>query len=343
MEHPLNSREENVSSPALVEERFSHAILKSALAVLFGIGFGALAIRWTGVSLKDLRASFASAQTWKIIAATIGTFILSASQAVRWHCILKGTTNVSYITIFKSKIVGYAANCVLPARLGDLVRVEFVSALTGAPRSKILATGVVDLWFDKIGWMITFAIAFLIAPMPSWVLQAMLVMSAIIFVIGIALALFTVKARNLKPDSFLAKFREGLSQPHLGKLAFAQLFYSPLSWVWETLMIVFVASAFGVDLNFAQAFAVLTAMNVSMVVPIPGNAGAFEVASTYVLTAFGVAPERAVAFSVAYHLIFLVPGVIAGAAIFSANSSEFQFFQMLKRAYGTRSAKGSPS
>jgi uncharacterized membrane protein YbhN (UPF0104 family) len=301
---------------------------KTALGLLIGVGIAVFAVRATGVSREGILANLAIASPWKIALGMLGGFVLSAAQAVRWRAILNGIYPVRYFTVFQSKLVGYAANSILPGRLGDLVRIEFVSAITKIPRSKVLATGITDLWFDKIGWILTFGIAYFIAPMPDWVLKAMGVMGALILIVGGVLFFLS---RGKSGDTVLGRFREGLDQPNFGRLCLQQLWLSPLSWIWETLLILFVASAFGIPLNFAQSFAVLTALNVSMVVPIPANAGMFEIASTYALKEFGVAPDQALAFSLIYHLMLLIPGVLVGAIFFSQQGGKFEFARALSR------------
>ncbi len=341
MDQPLNPLESLEKSSSLENSkelkkengRLQVSFLKGVLGILFGFALGFLVLRWTGVSRSDLLAKVALADPTRIILGVFGGFILTCTQAIRWQAILRGIApTVRFSTIFQSKLVGYAANSVLPARLGDLVRIEFVSTITGVPRTKILATGVTDLWFDKLGWILTFGIAYFVAPMPEWVLKAMSIMGALIFGSGGALLLLSKWKKKSSPDSILGKFREGLDQPHFGKLFIQQLWLSPLSWIWESLLILFVAKAFEIDLNFAQAFAVLTAFNISMVVPIPANAGVFEAAATYALTAFGVEADRAVAFSLIYHLVLLIPGVTVGATIFGVKTGQFKFFRRVAKA-----------
>lgn len=310
---------------------------KTIAGLVIGLTIAGLAIRATGVSWVGIRENLTLVNPGRIALGALGGFVLFAAQAVRWREILRGIyPTVQYWTVFQSKLVGYAANSILPARLGDLVRVEFVSAVTGVPRGKVLATGITDLWFDKIGWVLTFIIAYFVAPMPDWVVKAMLVMSALIFLVG---GILYFLSRGQNRDTVLGRFRQGLDQPNFGRLCLSQLWLSPLSWIWEALLIIFVASALDIPLNFAQAFAVLTAFNLSMVVPIPANAGAFEVAATYALKAFGIAPERAVAFALIYHLMLLIPGVIAGALAFSANSDHFDFAGILRKFREPKEAK----
>lgn len=323
MRTPINKRTKRApkSSPYLL------GFTKSAVGIVCGFGLGFLIIRWMGVSREELFASLASAHPLRIFLGVLGGFALICSQALRWRAVLNGVASVRFATVFQSKLVGYAANSVLPARLGDFVRMEFVSAITGVPRSKVLATGITDLWFDKVGWVLTFGIAYFIAPMPDWTLTAMSIMSGLILVIGASLLFFSRWKSDVKPGSVLARFREGLDHPNLGMLFFKQLWLSPLSWVVESLLLIFIAGAFHINLDFSQAFAVLTAYNISMVIPIPANAGTFEIAMSYALTAFGVRPEQAVAFSLVYHLMLLIPGVAAGAAIFGLKTGSFKFFR----------------
>ncbi len=311
------------------------SIGKTILGLVIGIGIATVAVRATGVSREGILANLAIADPLRIALGMLGGLVLTAAQAVRWRAILRGIHPVRYWTVYQSKLVGYAANSILPGRLGDLIRVEFVSAITKVPRSKILATGITDLWFDKIGWIVTFGIAYLVAPMPDWLLKAMAVMGALIVVVG---GLLYFLSRGKTGDTVLGRFREGLEQPNFGRLFLHQLWLSPLSWIWETLLILFVASAFQIPLNFGQAFAVLTAFNVSMVVPIPANAGAFEVAATYALKGFGVDPDRALAFSLIYHLMLLLPGVTLGALFFSAHGGKFEFARALGKLRGPKGA-----
>jgi uncharacterized membrane protein YbhN (UPF0104 family) len=313
-------------------------IAKTLVGLVIGVGIATFAIHATGVSWTGIRANFAIADPVRIaIAFLIGGYGLSAAQAVRWRAVLRGIHPVRLWIVFQSKLVGFASNSILPARLGDLVRIEFVSAVTNIPRSKVLATGVMDLWFDKIGWIVTFGIAYFVAPMPKWVLEAMLVMGAILIVVGAALYFLS---RGKTGDTVLGRFRQGLDQPNFGRLCVQQLWLSPLSWIWETLLILFVASAFRIPINFAQAFAVLTAFNVSMVVPIPANVGMFEMAATYALRGFGVDPARALSFSLVYHLVLLIPGVLTGAIFFSAHGGKFGLARALKQM---REPKGALS
>ena len=58
--------------------------------------------------------------------------------------------------------------------------------------------------------------------------------------------------------------------------------------------------------------------------PIPANAGAFEAAATYALTAFGVpAGHRGCVRVDLSFYVLLIPGVTAGAIFFSARERPF--------------------
>ena len=64
---------------------------------------------------------------------------------------------------------------------------------------------------------------------------------------------------------------------------------APLPWLWETLVIAVAGTALGLSLSPVEAFAVLTAFNLAMVVPSPGSLGSFESGGTLALVQLGLA------------------------------------------------------
>ena len=88
------------------------------------------------------------------------------------------------------------------------------------------------------------------------------------------------------------------------------------SWVLEILMLVLCARALHLPIGAGLAAVVLLAINVALAVPTaPPGAGAFEGAVVVVLTLAGVGKPAAVAFALLYHLIQVVPVVVAGALV----------------------------
>jgi uncharacterized membrane protein YbhN (UPF0104 family) len=73
-----------------------------------------------------------------------------ALRARRWQTILRSVTAVSYLVVARVLIVGYGFNTIVPARLGELFRVEMFKRFYGLPRVPVLTSIVVERLFDGL-------------------------------------------------------------------------------------------------------------------------------------------------------------------------------------------------
>lgn len=309
-----------VSSPLGQQKK---ALLQGIAALLIAALICMIVLKVADFDLEKIKEILRGSQTRWVLFGVLGSVVLHFTQAIRWWAILYPVTGTGIWPIFQSKFVGFAANSILPARVGDLVRFEYVSRRLGLPRGKIIATGIVDLWFDKLGWVICFAVLALIEPPVEWVFKAMLVMMGIILAVLAVLVGFWKSNLGRSENEagkfrqFLFHFRSGLSGQKLGKQFVIQLLVSPLSWLWETVVLMQTAKAVGLDLGFKEAFTLLTGFNLAMVIPSVGNAGTFELSSMLVLVSLGYPRETSFAFGLLYHLTQLVPGILLGVLFFS--------------------------
>jgi uncharacterized membrane protein YbhN (UPF0104 family) len=280
-------------------------------------------------------AAFDEVRPAPLLGAVAGAFVLLALQTLRWWAVTRAVTTLGFGDAYRAMVVGYLFNVLLPARAGDLVRVQWVGARTGVERARILGTELVDFWSDKWGWIGACAIVWIVGSPPRWVLDALLLMGAVVVLVALALVAID---RNIAGFVFLARrfgiraslvdrglgiaadLRAGIRANGWRRIVLVQTLLAPLPWLWEAGVIGVAAPAAGFGLSFAEAFAVLTAFNLATVVPVPANAGSFEAASTVALVSFGVAPARAAVFSVAYHLSQVVPSTLAGVLVLALTS-----------------------
>ncbi len=299
--------------------------LKALLRALVGLSVGAaiiyLVMHLSGTSLEDLIARLRSLPWWAFAVASLGWLVLNVFQAIRWYIVLMPVHTVKLWTLYRSILVGFAVNSFLPARLGDFARIEYVSRRSGASRAKILATGLVDMWSDKLGFLVAVPFILLFGQPPAWMARAALLMGVAVLVVGAIFVLLGRRHQHVGTDpsaqpgkfaTFIQNFRAGLGGQNWKRQMALLGMASPLAWIWEALVLMALAPAFGFSLNLMQAFAVLTAFNLAMVIPAPGNAGTFEAGASLALIAFGVPKDSAIAFSFIYHLCQLVTGVLTG-------------------------------
>jgi uncharacterized membrane protein YbhN (UPF0104 family) len=113
-------------------------------------------------------------------------------------------------------------------------------------------------------------------------------------------------------DGWKGRFAAGLGASSPARLAVTAVLLAALPWAWEAFAIQQVATLAGISLLPLQAFVLLTAFNLAMVVPVPGGLGVHEAASSAVLVSLGVPLERAIAFALVYHASQLVPYALGG-------------------------------
>jgi uncharacterized membrane protein YbhN (UPF0104 family) len=288
--------------------------LRTALGLVLGLSAGAGVVYYLGISQADLVASLHDVRAEPLIIAATGAVVLLALQSLRWWIVMRPLLNLSYGQAFKAMTVGFFFNVLLPARGGDLLRVQYLGKRTGISRATLLGSEIVDFWSDKWGWVAAFPILCLFGTPPSWLFRALLLMSAIVVGVGILLALMGSGLLRRGPQ-WLLKLRDGFAAAHWRRLLVVETLIAPLPWLWETFVIAVASRALGLELTAMQAFAALTAFNVATAVPSPGNAGSFEAGGTLALTAFGIPKETALAFIFVYHLTQVVPGFIGGILV----------------------------
>ena len=96
--------------------------------------------------------------------------------------------------------------------------------------------------------------------------------------------------------------------------AFAQaVAIATASWGVQGLMVWLCLSSQSLHLPVLAAFIVLMAVNVGVIAPAaPGSVGTFEFAAVVVLGFLGVDKTQALAFALVYHMVQLIPTVLAG-------------------------------
>lgn len=237
-----------------------------------------------------------------------------ALQALRWWVVTRPVVRVRYVEALEAFLAAGLVNAVVPGRAGDLLRVQVVSARTHASRATMLGIELIDFWIDKCGWLPAFAWLGLQGSTPAWMNRALVVAGALVVaLLGGVVGLRRVLGAAPAGDGWRGRFAAGLVASSPLRLAATTLTLAALPWLWEALATTRVAAAAGIGLRPLQAFVVLTAFNLASVVPVPGNLGAHEAASTAALVSFGVPVERAVAFALVYHASQLLPYALGGA------------------------------
>ncbi len=294
-------------------------LLRSLLGVCVGLLVASVAGYLGDVKLSEVKKSFADVPAWALAACVTSGFVMFGLQSLRWHAVMKPLLGLRYTQAYRAQVVGYMFNAILPARGGDLLRVQYLGRRTGKSRATILGTEVVDRWLDFWGWIPTVIVLAVVSDVPSWIYKALGLFGGLLVAWGGTMVVLGRRGFAPRPGSrvaaLYAAFRAGVevfSSKRTLAIAFG---IAPLPWLWEAFAIHGITPAFDIHLTLTQAFCVLIGFNLAMVVPSPGAIGTQETGGTIALRVFGVDSSHALAFMIVYHLGQLVPGIVAGVVI----------------------------
>jgi glycosyltransferase 2 family protein len=321
---PLPAEAAGEAAPALpsVASRVVRGVLGLAagLAVAGGVGY------WKGIRLAEVAHNVAGVSPL-ILAGCVGSaFVVLAFQALRWHLVMSPLLGLAYGQAYRAQVVGQLFNAFLPARAGDLLRVQYLGRRTGKSRATILGTELVDRWLDWWGWIPILLTLSVVSDVPDWLYKALGIFSALLIGMGVTMVVLTRRGWAPRPGSRLGgvwgSFRTGIQSFQSRRMLVIALAVAPLCWVWEVLALIVASRGFGITLTPGMAFSVLIGFNLATVVPSPGGIGTVEAGGTAALMFFHVDKDRALAFMFVYHFTQLLPAIACGAGILVAEGEK---------------------
>jgi uncharacterized protein (TIRG00374 family) len=303
------------------------------LGVVISLFFLALAFR--GVKLDEAWQALSSANYLYILPALVAYFIGVWLRAWRWRVLLRPVKDLSANRLFPTVVIGYMANNILPARLGELVRAYILGEKEKVSKSATLATIVVERMFDGLS-MIGFMIVILwLFPLGTGagadLLQGILRVGAPFFLVALIAFLVIASSRSLalrltdfflnflparlrdKVNSVIGAFLDGLGALRSPKDVLTVFVLSVVIWLFEASMYYIIMFGF----NFRQPFYVLllatAAANLFTIAPsTPGYVGVFDFPVRATLTTYGVAESVAISFTLVLHAALWVPVTLLG-------------------------------
>jgi uncharacterized protein (TIRG00374 family) len=294
----------------------------SIVALWFVLGGTDLAKTADVLSHADLR--------WVALAVVFMTFDL-AFRALRWQRLLRPIARVRYAPMLAYLMVGYLANNILPARLGELVRSHYLGDREGISRASALGTVVVERVVDLVAVVAIASVALLILSVRGVVANAILVGAAVtgLFLVVLAVGIVAHRLPGLdriraivegypRVGNLARSLQDGLAVAARPRTVAEAILVSGLSWTMATLAMAAVGHAIGIELSMAQAALIASGVALASAVPAgPSNLGTFEFAAQELGKAVGIEASSALALGVLVHLAILVVTSIGGAIAFA--------------------------
>lgn len=251
-------------------------------------------------------------------------------RAVRWQRLVAPIRAVSLLSMLGYLLVGYLANNLLPARLGELVRSHYIGDREGISRASALGTVVVERVVDTAVVVIIGAVAILVLHVRGVVASAVLVGLAVTALLVLAL-LLAVAAHRLpgaarfavaierwpKVASLGRRLRAGLAVARRPRTLAEAVGLSFGAWGASILAFAAAGQAIGLHLTMGEAALLVAGVALATAIPSgPGYLGTFELAAVTIGTTLGLPAEQAFALALLSHASVIILTSAGGAVAF---------------------------
>lgn len=300
------------------------------LVLTIAASLALVGIAFRNVQLDDFALALARLDVGLLLLATALYFVDLALRAVRWKMLIGGAARVALWQAYVGLIVGYAANNLLPARVGELARALAAGRLSGARPATLLGTIVVERVLDGLTVVGLLALLLALLPAADWVRTA-IVAGGIVFGLLLALLVAAVAARarlTTLTHRLLTPLPPAMRQQALSIVdaglggiaaslapgtALLAVLLSVVIWLIGAAIYLAVATAFGVSLPLWWWVIAICLVNLATSLPLaPAGLGAFELALVALLTLAGVPEATGAPLTLALHSVLFLPVVIAG-------------------------------
>jgi glycosyltransferase 2 family protein len=262
-------------------------------------------------------------------------------RAWRWGILIEPIKKTTLSSRLYALMIGFAANCILPARLGEIIRANYLGQREHISASSTFGTIVVERIFDGLTLLLFLMIGLMgttfsdewrpvgasLRATGLFLLVAYLLL--ISFLIG-----FKVKAKLflslldrllfLVPRKFRSKIIDVLGNFSLG-LAMTRkphqwvlvIFYSLLLWFASLCQIKLVELSIHLEMPLIAPFLVMAMASFGVMIPsAPGFIGTFHLSVQYAYLFYGIGKEEGLSVAILWHASFFFPTLILGLLSF---------------------------
>ena len=298
------------------------------------VGSGLLYFSFRGVSIDQIWVTIRQLNFGFILVGVAFIFAEMILRAYRWKLLLRPQGGPRVNQLFSVLMIGYFSNNIIPLRMGELVRAQFLGTNYQINRARALGTIVVERLFDVAMLLTLFTLCLLhYDAFPDSVKRGGVV-AALGFAGLLPLLHFYKTCRNgviarlrkltsgirmgERITRIIDNFGLGLAALNEFRNVFAIVFLSLLIWLTMISSISMVLMSFPLEVPFLAGAFVTVMLGLAMLLPAPpGNIGVYEGFAMLALLPFGVEREIALSFSLVLHFVELVITTSIGFVCFA--------------------------
>jgi uncharacterized protein (TIRG00374 family) len=307
---------------------------RNRLAIGILIGVLCIYLAFRKVEFDQLWKAFGQANYWYLLPAAAAIFLSHFLRAFRWRYLLDPVRRLDTGSLFSALIIGYAANTVMPAHLGEFLRAFVLSKKRQMSMSPVFATVIVERIIDVFSLLVLMVLAVFVHPFPDWVIESGYIMFAgtlglfvfLIFLkkatsqtlrlIGPVLRLLP-KTLERKVEATLERFLAGIVPLRRWHDYITVGFLSVIIWLSYGLVFYSCIHAFdfanAYQLTWSASLILLVITTIAVVVPSsPGYVGTYHYLCQISLGIFGVPAGPALSFAFVVHAANVLPVFLVG-------------------------------
>jgi uncharacterized protein (TIRG00374 family) len=285
---------------------------------LIGLAIFVVIVRRTGIS--EIIDTFRSIDAPKLLIFPPLILFILYLRGLRWQFLMK-MVGIDYALMKSTSVwaIGFAAAAVTPAKVGDAIRVLYLSRDTGRNFGECLLTVFMDRLLDMIlvvgfGVLTVLLFSYFYIALPSiWII--------LLTVLGISVLLYAVLHRGTMRRLLEPFFRVFIPERHKKALTISfNTFYDSLSvyfrnwkktsfafilallqWTSVLFLTYAVAWVLEIDVSLFFMFLMMPVMTLAELVPISvSGVGTRDATVVYFFSVIGLSSAKAVAFSLTY-------------------------------------------
>jgi uncharacterized protein (TIRG00374 family) len=306
--------------------------VKLGIGILIAIFFIFLAVR--KVDFIQMLKAFEMANYWYLVPTLPILMFSHLLRAFRWRYLLDPIKRLDTESLFSSLIIGYMANLLMPAHLGEMLRAYILSKKRGIAGSATFATIVMERVIDVFSLLALMVLTVLIYPFPAWLKKSGYILFA--GTLGSFMLLILIKKMNpetlsildiaLRPfprrlqqktQNVLEGFKSGIVPLKSWADYSAVSLLSIVIWVCYGLVFYFSLNAFDFirtyHLPWSTSLILLVMTTIGIVIPSsPGYVGTFHYLCQISLALFGIPVGPALSFATVVHGTIFLPVLVLG-------------------------------
>jgi glycosyltransferase 2 family protein len=314
--------------------KFIKVLLSKPSRLIFGlsISFLTLYLAFRTLNYGDFIGVFSSVNWMWIFGSILMIILHHLSKTLRWKVLVdQNGTKIGFRPILASLMVSQMINLVVPARAGDLSRIQQIG-LMGPGRSFMFVTLVVEKVFDMVAYGILLIVLIISISLPQWINNTgilFLILAATLFSsmliafkyrqkIFLIIQALSIKIPVRYRDFVLGKVKtiiSGLSVIENRRILLIILFWTTISWLASILVNYCLLVSMELNLSWTAPLLILLGLQAGISIPsVPMKIGIFEYICVLVLAIYGVSQVTSLSYGILLHLLVILP--ILGSGLY---------------------------